>query len=136
MNERMVNKVRVMLFIITAIALTSTVSAYNQTTISFIENHTILDIPETQTFTYEIPAYQQDVTISGDMSLTGSISVPAHNITMTFPPIQVVSNPIGNDLQFQILTLIAFCCSLTTLINVIIFVGWLKGQLTVRKSEV
>lgn len=135
-EESMVTKVRVMLLIITAIALTSSVSAYEQTTISFIENHTINDFTENQTITYEIPSYTETIQLTGDQTLTGTVIIPAHNITLTYPPVQVINNSLGHDLDMQIMIVIAFSTVVTMLIMVIQFIGWLRGQVTVRRSEV
>ena len=61
--------------------------------------------------------------------------IPAHNITLTYPPVQVVNNSLGHDLDMQIMIVIAFSTVVTMLITVIQFVGWLRGQVTVRRSE-
>jgi len=135
-KESMVIKVRVMLLIITAIALTSSVSAYEQTTISFIENHTINDFTDNQTIIYEIPSYTETIQLTGDQTLAGTVIIPAHNITLTYPPVQVVNNSLGHDLDMQIMIVIAFSTVVTMLITVIQFVGWLRGQVTIRRSEV
>ena len=107
-KESMVIKVRVMLLIITAIALISAVSAYEQTTISFIENHTINDFTDNQTIIYEIPSYTETIQLTGDQTLAGTVIIPAHNITLTYPPVQVVNNSLGHDLDMQIMIVIAF----------------------------
>lgn len=136
MTDKAFHTLRVTMLILTSILLISTVSAYDQTPLSLIENITVTSFGGNDTCEVIIPSQTLSVSLTGDQTLTGVINVPSYNATVSVPPLQVISNPVGGDIYIMLLIIIAFCNAVTVLITSIMFMGWLKNQVIMRRTEV